>query len=255
MDKSRLLRIKNGYNIFIVLCALVSVLMVLLDFAGVLKLNHQPYQRIDLTIWVIFVIDYFGGFFLARSKVTYLRSHFFDLLAIIPVNSIFSFFKLFRFTRLLQLTKLAKVSRLFRLVGIFGKLRSRAAQFLKQTGFIYLLLLCGLIFIISAGVYSLSENVSFAKALWWAVVTSSTVGYGDISPHSTVGRVVAVLLMLVGIGFVGMLTSAFIAIFNPPTNLHNNIPAEIRAYQQLAADGIITQAEFENKKQELLRLK
>lgn len=47
--------------------------------------------------------------------------------------------------------------------------------------------------------------------IWWAVVTLTTVGYGDISPSSTAGRLLAIALMLVGIGFVAVLTAAVAA--------------------------------------------
>ena len=55
--------------------------------------------------------------------------------------------------------------------------------------------------------------MSFGDALWWSIVTCTTVGYGDISPSTTVGRVVAVILMLFGIGLIGMLTGAITTFF------------------------------------------
>ncbi len=49
--------------------------------------------------------------------------------------------------------------------------------------------------------------------MWWAIVTSTTVGYGDISPHTLVGKFAAVLLMLIGVGFIGILTSTITSYF------------------------------------------
>lgn len=54
---------------------------------------------------------------------------------------------------------------------------------------------------------------SFADALWWSVVTATTVGYGDLSPASGVGRLIAVGLMLVGIGTIGMVTGSIATYF------------------------------------------
>jgi voltage-gated potassium channel len=52
------------------------------------------------------------------------------------------------------------------------------------------------------------EDLSTWDGVWWAVTTMTTVGYGDIYPETTLGRIVAVSVMLVGIGFVAILTAA-----------------------------------------------
>jgi voltage-gated potassium channel len=52
--------------------------------------------------------------------------------------------------------------------------------------------------------------------VYWAVTTITTVGYGDITPHTTAGRIVAAIVMLVGIGFVALLTGAIAQAFIQP---------------------------------------
>lgn len=54
---------------------------------------------------------------------------------------------------------------------------------------------------------------TFEDALWWSLVTAFTVGYGDISPETTYGRAIAVLLMLLGISFIGVLTGTLATYF------------------------------------------
>jgi voltage-gated potassium channel len=54
---------------------------------------------------------------------------------------------------------------------------------------------------------------TFADALWWSLVTTTTVGYGDISPETTGGRILAGILMIVGIGFLGMVTGSIATYF------------------------------------------
>jgi voltage-gated potassium channel len=54
---------------------------------------------------------------------------------------------------------------------------------------------------------------SFGDALWWAVVTATTVGYGDVSPVTLEGRLIAVVLMLTGIGVIGVFTATVASVF------------------------------------------
>lgn len=70
-----------------------------------------------------------------------------------------------------------------------------------------------ILIIISAGIYSLAENISYDNALWWAIVTATTVGYGDISPTSAIGRGIAIVLMFIGIGLIGTITSTVTSFF------------------------------------------
>jgi voltage-gated potassium channel len=81
------------------------------------------------------------------------------------------------------------VARLFRTAGRF---RARA-----------LIAVAALIVLIGAGLFSLSEGVSYGVALYWSVTTATTVGYGDVTPHNTAGRVIAAGVMLTTIPIVG----------------------------------------------------
>lgn len=60
------------------------------------------------------------------------------------------------------------------------------------------------------------EKMSFQDALWWSFVTTTTVGYGDLSPVTGLGRIVAAVLMLVGIGLIDSLTSSITTFFITP---------------------------------------
>lgn len=64
----------------------------------------------------------------------------------------------------------------------------------------------------TVGMY-LAEGRSFTDSLWLSFVTVTTVGYGDISPSTTAGRIIAAILMLVGIGFLGILTGTISTFF------------------------------------------
>lgn len=72
-----------------------------------------------------------------------------------------------------------------------------------------LMALAGLIVVIGALLFSIFEHVSFGLAMYWAVTTATTVGYGDVTPHNTAGRVIAAGVMLTTIPIVGSVFALF----------------------------------------------
>ena len=205
--------IADYYDTTIILLALISVILVLLGFAEMVDLDNPPYSVIDLVIWGVFVVDYGWRFFLSKEKWRFIIENIFDLLAILPLNAIFTVFRLGRIFRLARLTKLLKLTRLLRIVGLTGKLEKKVGKLLRTNGLLYIFYLNSFIVLVGSSILSVVEEKSFSESLWWALVTVTTVGYGDIIPTSIFGKWLAVLLMLVGIGTIGMLTSALTNFF------------------------------------------
>ena len=204
---------KDYYDTTIIILALISVVLVLLGFAEILDLDNPPYNIIDLLLWGVFVVDYGWRFFLSKGKWRFILENIFDLLAILPLNAIFTVFRLSRIFRLARLTKLLKLTRLLRIVGLTGKLEKKVGKLLRTTGLLYIFYLNSFIVLVGSSILSVVEEKSFSESLWWALVTVTTVGYGDIVPNSIFGKWLAVLLMLVGIGTIGMLTSTLTNFF------------------------------------------
>ena len=204
---------KDYYDTSIIILALISIVLVLLGFAEMVDLDNPPYNIIDLLLWGVFVVDYGWQFFLSKGKWRFIIENIFDLLAILPLNAIFTVFRLGRIFRLARLTKLLKLTRLLRIVGLTGKLEKKVSKLLRTNGLLYILYLNFFIVLLGSSILSVVEEKSFSDSLWWALVTVTTVGYGDIVPVSLFGKWIAVLLMLVGIGTIGMLTSALTNFF------------------------------------------
>ena len=164
-------------------------------------------RNIDFAINVIFIADYALRFLIAKNKKEFFRNNVLDLIAIIPFNSLFKVFRVFKIFKMLKLLKLAKAS------ARFARLYKRVKFFFDLNGFKYMVgatLICILIGGVSI---HYAECMSFADGFWWSFVTATTVGYGDISPSTIPGRIIATVLMIVGIGLIGSLTSTITALF------------------------------------------
>lgn len=210
-------RLMFAYEIMIALLALLSVVLVILDLRGRISLLEPPFRTIDWTLLSIFWADYIVRLRLSRDKKAFVKQNKLNLIAMIPFNSIFS---VFRLARLTQLAKLARISRLLpatrlvRLVGFVTILKRKRDRFLNTNGFVYIFYLGCVLIIGSALILSQLEQQPFLDMLWFSIVTCTTVGYGDISPVTGAGRVLSVILMIFGIGFIGMLTGTITTYFS-----------------------------------------
>ena len=103
-------------------------------------------------------------------------------------------------------------------MGFFrSKIRKPLLAFLAFLRHEHLFRLMGVIVVLvlsgALGFTYFEEQESFADALWWAIVTVTTVGFGDISPTSLGGRLIGAVLMLFGIGVLGMFTATIAGVF------------------------------------------
>ena len=198
------------YNITIFILCVVSVTFAILDFSKGLT----PVQAlIDNIVYWIFVSDYIVRFVIAKKKKTFFKENVLDLIAIIPVNSAFRIFRMLKLTRLLRFSRFTKLVKLFRIGSVSARMMVKVKRFLNTNGFIYVLMLSGTLVIAGTIGMMYLEQMSFSDALWWSFVTATTVGYGDLSPATTAGRVIACVLMIVGIGMIGSLTSTITSFF------------------------------------------
>lgn len=195
------------YELSICTLAIISVIIAVIDLSSGIG---PLLQTIDTLILVIFVADYFIRLIISKNKICFIRENIFDLIAIIPFSS---FFRIFRFAKLTQLLRFTKLMKLARLVAVVTRLTSKLKTFMNTNGFKYMLLTSAL-FVITGGIaIHFAEGMSIFDGIWWAFVTTTTVGYGDISPSTTFGRFIAGILMLCGIGLIGSLTSTITSFF------------------------------------------
>jgi voltage-gated potassium channel Kch len=115
-----------------------------------------------------------------------------------------------RLVRLVRLLRLARpVVVVWRALQAERRLNSRNAFRFASIATIFLVFIAGA----TEATVDSGDFKSFWDGVWWAVVTVTTVGYGDIIPHSVSGRLIAMLLMVAGIGFISVLTATIASFF------------------------------------------
>jgi hypothetical protein len=128
-----------------------------------------------------------------------------DLLAIMPAG----------FFRALRVLRLARLLRVVRAATVVGRVLREVRGVAYTNGLNWILVVSTCTITAGALVVWIVEPTidSLPDAAWWSVVTATTVGYGDLSPENPLARVVAVVLMLVGIGTIGVLTGSIATYF------------------------------------------
>ncbi|MCC5889731.1 MAG: ion transporter [Alkalibacterium sp.] len=202
------------YNLTMMFLSLASIVLIILDLLSIISILDQPYFAIDIIFVVIFAFDYIYRLVLYEDKVEFVLHHVFDLLSIIPFYSIFRLFRLSRIFRILRFSHFIRFSRFSRLLGLKMRSQREIKSVLHTNGLIYVLYTAVLLILFSSTLFSVSEDISFSESVWWAIVTATTVGHGEIYPMTLTGRFAAILLMFLGLALIGTLTSSLTTYFN-----------------------------------------
>lgn len=161
----------------------------------------------DLGLVVFFVLEWAWRVVRAERSGRYAAGHAWELLGMVPllapVPSFLRFLRLFRLVRIL------------RVFGRLGEALGTWERIAKESSILQIFAVAGGITLVGALlVLALERNdpaahiTDFRIALWWAIVTVTTVGYGDVTPVTDTGRFVAAMLMVTGIGTIGALASS-----------------------------------------------
>ncbi len=203
--------VRKIYGIIMTFLAIISVIIAIADFRNKITISEEPLLFfIDMSIYLIFAADYLVRLIRSKNKLDFIEDNILDLIAIIPYYSVFRLFRIFKIRKFSRISRKLKISK-FHLAIL--KLYRKSRHFLKLNGLIYLLVFAAIAIAVSAVIIAYTEKVSYGDGLWWAFVTATTVGYGDISPHTFIGRFAASILMLVGIGTMGMITGTVATYF------------------------------------------
>jgi voltage-gated potassium channel len=170
----------------------------------------QPWDTIALisnwSVWTAFAVELIVMLVVVPKKREWLRKHPLEVAVVVLtppfLSSSFQALRALRLLRVLRILAVAKViRRLFSPEGL-----QAAAIFAAFT------CLAG-----GAAFAAVEKQANGLEGLYWAVSTMTTVGYGDLAPETPGGRVIAVVVMLVGIGFIAVLTGAIAQRFLAPS--------------------------------------
>ncbi|MCD8501869.1 MAG: potassium channel family protein, partial [Bacillaceae bacterium] len=217
-------KLKIIYEIIMFSLAILSVTFIWIDDTSLIY--------VDNIVWSIFLIDVLARLFISKDKLGYVKSNPFDIIAVIPFDSIF---RLARFARLLRVLRVVLRSQRS-IKKVYAIIHTNGLQkVLKVT--------VGLIFLSAIPIAYIEPSMdNYADAVWWTIVTTTTVGYGDISPETIIGRLIAIILMIFGIGLVGMVTGSIATYFlsAPPEKEKNAtiefIKQELDRHEELTSN-------------------
>lgn len=236
------------YDLLLALLALLAVgLAIFEERMDLTELESTLLDRLDFAVWLIFAGDYFTRLFFSRDKGRFVGSHLIELAAILPFHSLFRGFRLLRLFSLPPSAALLRGMHIARLAAYFGRIHRFASRFLKQNNFQYVLYFTVSTVLAGAAAVRFFENMAFADALWWAFETVTIIGW-DAPPSTTGGRIVAALLMVVGIGFISILTGTIASFLVAP-----DACAQGKNRNEFVAAAIKRLEDFENLSAEEVR--
>jgi voltage-gated potassium channel len=202
------------FDVILLTLLLLSVLTVLLESVRSLRENDGFYFRVaEWTFSSLFTLEYVARLVSARDAKHYATSFFgiVDLLAIAPMylSLLFVVTHSFSVVRSLRMLRVFRILKLTEYIGEAAVLRAALRESVRKI-IIFLFAVLTIVIIVGAWMYQIEGEAngftSIPTAMYWAIVTVTTVGYGDISPKTVTGRILASMLMIVGYGIIAVPT-------------------------------------------------
>jgi voltage-gated potassium channel len=194
---------------WVVLVAALALIPVLVIETDVKSSGWQDVATVaNWVIWAVFLLEFGFVLIVAPRKVAALRAHWLEtVLVVVTVPAFGSFLSSLRLARLLRLLKLGMLAS----KALQAERRLTSGAVFRFVGIVTLFVV-----VVAGAVESLVDKGDFPTVwdgMWFAVATVTTVGYGDLHADSVEGRIIAMLVMLFGIGFLSVLTATIASRF------------------------------------------
>ncbi|MCF6288191.1 MAG: ion transporter [Proteobacteria bacterium] len=207
------------FDIVLIVFIILSVLTVILDSVNELNFNYGKLLKYaEWFFTIIFTIEYILRLISIKKPMSYVFSFFgiVDILSILP--SYLAYF--FVGAQQLLVIRVLRILRVFRVLKLVqythqAQLLTNSIKNSRHKIVVFFFFIFTVLIIFGSVMYLIegSENgfTSIPHGIYWAVVTLTTVGYGDIAPHTVLGRMVASLIMLTGYSVIAVPTGIFTA--------------------------------------------
>jgi voltage-gated potassium channel len=249
----------NAYELFILVLTVFSLIIMVLLLLPFSEATIQLLTVYDNLICVVFLTDFFLNLFQAPTMSEYFlgRRGWLDLLGSIPS---FGVFRLSGLLRLARLSRLARITRLLRgtaktdIVEDIVRNRGQYAAFVTLMLALIVLTVASLMVLQFESASPDANITTGGDALWWAVVTITTVGYGDKFPVTLGGRITGAFVMFAGVGIIGALASILSGLLVSPQAADSASEPAIQPVPVRDGELAVLRSEMEAIRQSLERL-
>jgi voltage-gated potassium channel len=204
----------EAFDLLLIACIVLNVVLIMLDSVASIHAEHgQLLYRLAWGFTILFTIEYVLRLLCVRNPVRYALSFFglVDALAVFPAYVSLLFFG----TLSLSVVRVLRVLRIFRVLRLPHFTREAASLSAslyasRRKIMVFLLTVLTLVVIVGALMYIIENEqsgfTSIPISVYWAIVTLTTVGYGDISPQTPVGQFLASIVMILGYSIIAIPT-------------------------------------------------
>ena len=222
-----------AWELFMVGLAIIFVIIGFLpDFFDFSDNGLAILDSIDLGITSFFILEFVTRISISSLRLRYLKEHWLDLVAILPM------IRWLRAARLVRVLRLSRITRMARVIRSLDSLGFDIAQFSRLNGLQWMLLSLTVIMLASSGLLFYSERGvnekinTYSDALYASLVTWMTPGYGDIAPVTTPGHIFGLVLILSGLITWGILIANLAAFLTARKAVQSKVSPAIREIQE-----------------------
>ena len=202
------------FDVLLILSIVISVILVMLDSVSSIRQSYGTLLYIGEWLFTIFFsIEYLLRLFSVGRPMAYATSFFgiVDLMAVLP-----TYFSIFlpgtQYLLVIRILRVLRIFRVLKLVQYLSEARQlgQALRASSRKIIVFLFTVLNLVIIFGAIMYVIEDNetgfTSIPQSVYWAIVTLTTVGYGDISPQTAIGQTIAAIIMIIGYGIIAVPT-------------------------------------------------